>query len=131
MVLFGIQLTHRSSEILTIMMILSKFSTYKWHLHKTINTPTRQNILSVLICDLVMPKICLARNATFTNCPSWLHHEAKEFSHVVGGMDNLLNKDNSRQVPEKTLQKMFQPQDVTFMFRLITMTRSACLNNKV
>ncbi len=78
-----------------------------------------------------MPKICLARNATFTNCPSWLHHEAKEFSHVVGGMDNLLNKDNSRQVPEKTLQKMFQPQDVTFMFRLITMTRSACLNNKV
>jgi len=103
MVLFGIKLTHRSSgQILTIMMILSKFSTYKWHLHKTINTPTRQNILFVLICDLGMPKICLARNATFTNCPSWLHHQAKGFSHVVGGMDNLLNKDNS---PTKRLLK--------------------------
>jgi hypothetical protein len=95
MVLFGIQLKNGSSgQILTIVMILSKFSTYKQHLHKISNTPTRINILYVLICDPRMPRICLARNATFTNCPSWLHHEAKGFSHVVRGMDNLLNKDN-------------------------------------
>jgi hypothetical protein len=76
-------------------MILSKFSVYKWHLHKTIHTPTRLNINFVLICDLRMPRICLAKNATFINCPSWLHHQAKGFSHVVGGVDNLINKDYS------------------------------------
>jgi len=94
MVLFGIQLMHGSSgQILTIVMILSKFSTYERHLKKYINIPTRLNIKFVLICELGMPRIYLAKNATFTNCPSWLHHQAKESSHVVGGMDNLINKD--------------------------------------
>lgn len=96
MVLFGIQLMHGSpDQILTIVMILSKFSTYRQHLHKIISTPTRLNILFILICDPGMPIIFFARNVTFTNCLSWLHHQPKAFSHVVGGMDNLLNKDNS------------------------------------
>jgi hypothetical protein len=40
-----------------------------------------------------MPIICLAINATFENCPSWLQHQIKGFSHAVEGMANLLNKD--------------------------------------
>jgi hypothetical protein len=51
------------------------------------------NKTKYLICDLGMPRIYLAKNATFTNCLSWLHHQAKGSSHVVGGMDNLINKD--------------------------------------
>jgi hypothetical protein len=95
MVLFGIQLMHGSlGQILTIVMILSKFSTYERHLKKTINIPTRLNIKYLKICDLGVPRNFLAKNATFTNCLTWLHHQAKGSSHVVGGMDNLINKYN-------------------------------------
>jgi hypothetical protein len=75
-------------------MILSKFSTCKWHLHKVVNTLARLNTLFVSICDPRMQRICLAINATFENYPSWLQHQARGSSYVVGGMDNLLNKDN-------------------------------------
>jgi hypothetical protein len=34
-------------------------------------------------------------NGMFKNCPSWLPHQAKEYSHAIGSMNNLINKDSS------------------------------------
>jgi len=76
-------------------LIFFKFSTCKQHLHKDVNIPTILNITYVSICELGMLRIYLARNATFKNYLSWLHHQAKGSSHLVGGMDNLLIKFTS------------------------------------
>jgi hypothetical protein len=93
--LFGMQWTcWWSSQFFTIVMIFSKFSTYKWHCHKAINIPTRLNTFSISICDPIMAIICLAKNATFGNYLSWLCHQSRRSSHVIKGMDNLLNKYN-------------------------------------
>jgi hypothetical protein len=95
MVICGIQLMHRLwGQFLTIVMILSKFSTCKWSLCKVVNTLARLNTLFVTIYDLGMPRICLAKNTIFENYPSWLYHQARGSSHVARGMDNLLSKDN-------------------------------------
>jgi hypothetical protein len=39
----------------------------KQQCHKNINTLMRLNIFSIPICDPRMPRICLAKNATFGN----------------------------------------------------------------
>jgi hypothetical protein len=62
---------------------------------KVVNIPIRLNTLLISICDLRMPRICLAKNATSRNWPLWLCHQIKGFPHVVEGMDNLFNKNNS------------------------------------
>jgi hypothetical protein len=40
-----------------------------------------------------MPRIYLSINGTFENCPSWLCHQTKGFSHTTRSMDNFLNKN--------------------------------------
>jgi hypothetical protein len=37
----------------------------------------------------------LDKKLTFENCPSWMCHEARGFTHAYRIIDNLLNKDNS------------------------------------
>ncbi len=61
---------------------------------KVVNIPIRLNTLLISICDLNMPRICLAKNVTCRNWPLWLCQQIKGFSHVVEGMDNLFNKNN-------------------------------------
>jgi hypothetical protein len=61
---------------------------------KMLTPPTRLNTHSILICDLRMTRICFATNATFGNCSSLMCHQVKRSSHLVGSMDNLLNKDH-------------------------------------
>jgi len=66
----------------------------KWQHCKDVNTRTRLNTHSILICDLRMTRVCFATNATFENCSSLMCHQVKWSSHLVGSMDNLLNKDH-------------------------------------
>ncbi len=73
----------------------SKFSICKWCGCKDVNTLARLNIFSISICDLGMPKICLAKTATFRNCLFWLYHRARGSSHATRVVDKLLNKDDS------------------------------------
>jgi hypothetical protein len=80
------------NQFLAIVLILSKFSTCKQHLRKVVNILARLNIIFVSICDPGMPRIYLAINPPFGNYLSWFHHQGKGSSHLVGGMDNLLNK---------------------------------------
>jgi hypothetical protein len=42
-----------------------------------------------------MSRTYLAINGTFGNCPSWLCHQTKGFSHATRSMDNFLNKNIS------------------------------------
>jgi hypothetical protein len=84
-----------SSQFFTMMMIWSKLSSYNLQRLKVVNTLARLNTHLVSICDHRSPNICLARKLTFGNGVSWIHHQAKGSTHVVGDIDNLLNKDNS------------------------------------
>ncbi len=77
------------------MMIQFEFSTCRWYCCKIINILTTLNTFLISIYDLVMLRICLAKNVTFGNCLLWLHHQTTWFSHVARSVNNLLNKDNS------------------------------------
>jgi hypothetical protein len=53
------------------------------------------NIYSVSNYDSRIPKICLAKKTNIWNWLSWIHHQVKGLAHVVGVINNLLNKDSS------------------------------------
>ncbi len=58
----------------------------------------------------------------FKNCPSWLPHQAKEYSHAIGSMDNLINKHNFLvpSVHEDTLMDVPNPNITTHLLFLQT-----------
>ncbi len=45
------------------------------------------------ICDLGTPRICLVRNATFENWPSWLCHQTTRSLDAEEGLGNFMKKD--------------------------------------
>jgi hypothetical protein len=53
------------------------------------------NTCSISNYDSRIPKICLAKTPTFGNWLLWIHHQVKGLAHVVGVIDNILDKDSS------------------------------------
>jgi hypothetical protein len=67
-----------------------------WHVSgivtklSTMNNQTK-HIFNFYVWPSRLPKICLAMNGMLKNCPSWLPHQAKEYSHAT--RSNFMNKD--------------------------------------
>ncbi len=73
------------------MIIWSRLLTCKGQCLKVVNTPTKLKIHYVSIRDLGIPKVYLARKLTFENWFICVHHQARKFTHLNKGINNLWN----------------------------------------